>query len=112
MMSNLDSHWLIMHPAMTILMKLTGLRIPGVQSNLSVYATIRRKVINQSQKLGCGSLIPGFIKSSAKSRGKTLPAGLVQGAWFLCDLVALKHLAIDCRHRSQSLSLWTSQFCV
>ena len=52
MMSNLDSHWLIMHPTMTILMELTGLRIPGVQSNPSAYATIIRKVINQSQELG------------------------------------------------------------
>ena len=41
-------------------------------------------------------LIPGTISSSAKSRGKNMPGGLVQGAWFQCDVLTLKHLAIDC----------------
>lgn len=86
----------------------SGLRIPDNRAMPSTYATIIRKVINQSQKLDCGLLVPGCIKSSAKSRGKTFPVGVVQGAGFLCDIKALKHLAIDSRHRSQSLSSWLS----
>ena len=88
----------------------SGVRIPEVQPHPSAYATIIRKVINQAQKLDCGSLTPGTINSGAKSRGKTLPAGFVQGAWFQCNELAMKHLAIDCRNRSQSLSSWAFQF--
>ena len=88
----------------------SGIRIPEVQPFPSAYATIIRKVINQAQKLDCGFLVPGSISSAAKSRGKTLPAGFVQGAWFQCKDLALKHLAIDCRNRSQSLKSWAFQF--
>ena len=93
----------------------SGIRFPNTQAMPSTYASLIRKVVSQAGKpdmLNHGVLVPGTLASSAKSRGKTLPAGVIKGAWFLCNINALKHLAIDSRNRSQSLSSWAINFCV
>ena len=93
----------------------SGIRFPNTQAMPSTYASLIRKVVSQACKpdmLNHGVLVPGTLASSAKSRGKTFPAGVIKGAWFFCNINALKHLAIDSRNRSQSLSSWAINFCV
>ena len=89
-----------------------GVRLEGIQSCPRDYATVIRKCINQCVKLqSLGLIIPGTQKSCCKSRGRTTPAGLIQGVWPHIHPTTLKYLALCFfKGRSQRLSDWGDVF--
>ena len=87
-----------------------GFHFPNTNPNPKCYATVIRKICNQSKKVSNLALYPGTQKSGCSSRGKTLPAGYITANALLSSL-ALKSLAVVVlKGRSQKLKEWEQPF--
>lgn len=74
------------------------------------YATVIRKICNQSVKVSEIKLFPAVQQAGCSSKGKTMPAGFI-GATALISVDSLKSLAIVVlRGRSQKLKEWERPF--
>lgn len=90
----------------------SDVKFVGVDHSPREYAKVLRKTINQCSKLHhLGSIVPGPQKSGYKSRGRTTPAGYIQGGWPSIPPNTLKQLAICFfKGKSQHLSDWGDHF--
>ena len=87
-----------------------GVRFHGSCANPKSYATVVRKICNQSVKVSDVKFFPGVQKAGRSSKGKTLPAGFI-GATALLSVDSLKSLAIVVlRGRSRKLKEWEKPF--
>ena len=90
----------------------SGVYFEGVECTPKDYSRVLRKTINQCFKMPQnGSIVPGVQKAAYKSRGRTLPAGFIQGAWPFIPASTLKRIALCLfQGKSQRLSDWGFPF--
>ncbi len=88
------------------------LTFSGIENNPSCVSTILRKVINQAIKIDSQfPLVIGTQKAGCLSKGKTIPAGFLQGSRPLLNIQSLKLLAVRLLHgRKPGLVHWKTSF--
>lgn len=97
---------------LTFVLRASGLNLEGIPDTPKAYATLVRKAINVVAKKSFSPIVPGTLKTTVYSNGKSHPSGFLAGALVLPHQQAMRALACSFvhHHLRQVLSEWSFSF--